>query len=370
MNDKRTMSVAGAGQNADKHVEKVAYSIPVVGRRFNVCANANYNAFPDLALSSDGKRLICAWRAGDHHKPARYSGIFVAVSDDRGATWSKPLALGESFDITSLLWNCPSLKVLDDGRIVLLADYSESGQLSENERPPHKIAMFVSDDDGESWKRSDDPPARGLCPDRLFVTSTGAWLLTTQQWKRFAGCQCLVVYVWRSEDHGKTWDGPFICGEQAEYHLCEASVVEPTPGTLVAYMRENSFLGYPVFKSISTDDGKTWTLCQTSIVGGHRPKAGVLQNGQVLITYRFAEGGRNPPANVYAYVEDMDSAVAENRLAQRGRTIPLVHDMHESPDTGYTGWVQFPDGQIIVVNYIRGSSEHAYVHGWSLHITQ
>jgi hypothetical protein len=360
----KLVSADGSKQNLDPNV---GYGFPV-GRTFEVCSNANYNAFPDLAITGNGKRLICAWRAGDHHKPTEYSGIFASCSDDRGATWRKPTMLAESFDVKSLLWNCPSLKVLDNGRIVLLVDYSESGELPENERPPHKIALFTGGDDGETWRRADDPPVRGFCPDRLFVTGAGTWLVAAQQYKKVADGQCLVVYVWRSENEGKTWDGPFVCGEDPEYLLCEASIIEPVPGTLVAYMRETSFLGYPVFKSISTDDGKNWTLCQTSLIGGHRPKAGLLASGRVLVTYRFAEGGRNNPANVFAYLEDVNSAVAENRLAQQGRTIPLFHDLHSHPDTGYTGWAQFSDGTIVLVNYIRGSHEKAYIHGCELNL--
>jgi sialidase-1 len=35
-------------------------------------------------------------------------------------------------------------------------------------------------------------------------------------------------------------------------------------------------------------------------------------------------------------------------------------------DTGYSGWVQFPDGEIYVVNYIVDDAPKGQIRGYSL----
>jgi sialidase-1 len=47
--------------------------------------------------------------------------------------------------------------------------------------------------------------------------------------------------------------------------------------------------------------------------------------------------------------------------------MPLDYDRNEKPDTGYTGWVQFEDGEIYVVNYIKDDASKAQIRGYSFY---
>ena len=49
--------------------------------------------------------------------------------------------------------------------------------------------------------------------------------------------------------------------------------------------------------------------------------------------------------------------------------MPLDYDRNAKPDTGYTGWVQFDDGEIYVVNYIKDDADKAYIRGYSFYPT-
>lgn len=48
----------------------------------------------------------------------------------------------------------------------------------------------------------------------------------------------------------------------------------------------------------------------------------------------------------------------------------MDYDRSKLADTGYSGWVQFPDGEIYVVNYIVDDwIDKAQIRGYSLHMT-
>ena len=48
------------------------------------------------------------------------------------------------------------------------------------------------------------------------------------------------------------------------------------------------------------------------------------------------------------------------------RVLPLDFDRHPESDTGYSGWVQFDDGEIYIVNYILDDAPKAQIRGISL----
>ena len=45
--------------------------------------------------------------------------------------------------------------------------------------------------------------------------------------------------------------------------------------------------------------------------------------------------------------------------------MPLDYDRSHFADTGYTGWVAFPDGEIYMVNYIVDDAPKAQIRGYS-----
>lgn len=46
--------------------------------------------------------------------------------------------------------------------------------------------------------------------------------------------------------------------------------------------------------------------------------------------------------------------------------MPLNYDRSPESDLGYTGWHQFEDGEIYIVDYIKNEEEKAYIIGCSL----
>ncbi|GAG25077.1 unnamed protein product, partial [marine sediment metagenome] len=152
--------------------------------------------------------------------------------------------------------------------------------------------------------------------------------------------------------------------------LCEGSVVELPGGELVCFLRENSGMGLDAFKSISTDGGMTWDgTYKIPIPGCHRPVAGMLQSGKVMITHRFMQGGKGWigwwTQNFFAALTDVESCLATTREEAHTRIMPLDFDRSPESDTGYSGWAQFPDGEIYVVTYILDDAPKAQIRGYA-----
>jgi hypothetical protein len=103
------------------------------------------------------------------------------------------------------------------------------------------------------------------------------------------------------------------------------------------------------------------------MLGCHRPVAGLLPDGRVLVTYRQTSRSRpNWAKNFAAYLEDQASARETEPVRQTGVVLVLDHDRHTAPDQGYSGWVALPDDRLFVVNYIRDTGPQAHIRGYSL----
>ncbi|HPT86166.1 MAG TPA: exo-alpha-sialidase, partial [Bacillota bacterium] len=54
-------------------------------------------------------------------------------------------------------------------------------------------------------------------------------------------------------------------------------------------------------------------------------------------------------------------ALATERHEQSARIFPIDYDRSTVSDLGYTGWVQFDDGEVYVVNYLVDDAPKAYI---------
>ena len=83
-----------------------------------------------------------------------------------------------------------------------------------------------------------------------------------------------------------------------------------------------------------------------------------------MVTYRYIPSGTQ---NLFAAFMSRETIEATERRPQRVRIMPLDYDRNPSPDIGYTGWAQFADGEIYVVNYIKDDADKAYIRGYSFY---
>ena len=331
-----------------------------------------YEAFPDVALTASGK-LVCVFAECTHHGDRSYTRIMVATSGDRGRTWSAKRPLSEPLNGDPAkgdpFWNCPRITALSDGRLAALVD-----RVGRDRNGEQSNWLWFSDDEGDCWDGPHLSPIEGHVPDRLIELKVGShagrWLWAAQT---PLGCDDTARWTercWLSDDQGKNWDGPYTIAQAPELLLCEGSVMELPDGELVCFMRENSGIGLDAFKSISLDGGVTWEgVYKMPIPACHRPVAGMLQSGRVMIAHRFMQGGRDWigwwTQNLFVALTDVESCLARKREEAHTRIMPVDFDRSSESDTGYSGWVQFPDGEIYMVNYLLDDAPKAYIRGYA-----
>ena len=328
-----------------------------------------YECFPCLTRTQSGK-LLLTYRESDSHVAAGYTHLIMRESLDDGASWSRRLVIAESYRQNGVLfkWNCPRIGQLADGRCWLLCDGFDQppGEDARDSERPALSYFWWSEDDGATWAGPQKTPISGIVPDKLVVTQAGTWLVAAHL--HDPGIGNLVQYVYRSTDAGAHWQQHVVCRQQG-LNPCEASLIQlPDDGLLVCYLRENSGKGLPGPKCLSRDDGQTWEgPYDTDMIGCHRPVAGFLPSGQIMVTHRHTcRGLRGSAKNFFAFREPVDSARATSLDQQGGIILPIDHDRWESPDQGYSGWVNLPDGRVFVVNYIRDDGPLAQIRGYWL----
>lgn len=325
-----------------------------------------HECFPSLCRTDTG-RIVLAYRESDEHVPSKYARLIVRYSDDGGDIWSERLVLvATSADepVEFVKYNCPKVQQLKDGRLLYLCDRFVSNPSKDKyERYlDSRIVFWFSDDKGQTWSEPFETSVGGVMPDEVVELDDGTWLLATQLPCRET--ESSVQYVTRSTDGGKTWGEPIVVAQRRGYDFCEASILKCTDGLLVCYMRENSFLGRPIYKCFSSDGGLTWSEPHETLMdGGHRPVSHLTRDGHVLITYRYYPGAGVGMQNTFAYVESQESARESERSKQRGVILPIDHDSHERPDSGYTGWVELEAGHFLAVNYARCEAPMAQIRG-------
>ena len=106
--------------------------------------------------------------------------------------------------------------------------------------------------------------------------------------------------------------------------------------------------------------------------GMHRPFAGHLSDGRILLSYREflsplnTESFQGTSANLKMciFTEDMlkEAEFFETHLIDR--------DNAKLPDQGYSAWAQLDDGSIIMANYIVDDAPKAYIRGYRMNLEE
>jgi len=337
--------------------------------KFSVCRDAkNYLAWPDVAFAQDG-RLVCAFNEMTSHGDYAFCRVVYCFSFDRGRTWTerKQLTKPTNGTVDPFFYSVVRMTLLKDGRLCLVLSKAPSS-LKEEEDNLASIVMYLSSDNGETWTER-ELPVPGIVPDRVMELESGRWLLASH-WQTSVG---LAQFLHYSDDQGLTWHGPIKMAEREGFNLCEASMVNLGDNRIVAFLRENSSDGRDCMKTVSLDGGMTWSdFCAFPLPACHRPTAGKLLDGRLFITYRFAQYGKGWKGfwtqNFLGGFTDVESALADKRSEASTRIIPIDFDRSHLSDLGYSGWVQYPDGEIVIVNYIVDDAiDKGQIRAYSLH---
>lgn len=331
--------------------------------KFRVSNDENiYEAWPDIVQTDSGK-LIAIFTECLHHTDRGKSRIVISESTDRGRTWSEKKPFTE-IGVKTNFFNCARISKLNDGTLAVICD-----KVIGDEHSGAEIYIWFGDKEGTHWKEPLILPFCAIVPDKLLQLKSGRLIVCAHFGNK--NSRMVEQYLWYSDDLGKTWSDKIIVAADARYNLCEASVLECNDGTLVAFMRENSNRCYDCFKAISYDSGETWQgVFEIPIPCCHRPVAGFLKDGRVLMTYRMCQAGTCWTQNTFMAFFTEEDAKKILRNEQGTRLAPLDYDRNVYPDTGYTGWTQFDDGEVYIINYIKDDAQKAQIRGYSVNVDE
>ncbi len=325
--------------------------------------DAVYESWPDLVLTAGGK-LICIFTESVHHRDRSRTRLVLRESLDRGRTWSDKIPFTPETNGMPF-WDCARIVRLPDDRLAVTCNL-----MSVHGETAGDIRLWLSDPEGVKWEGPLETPGRGIVPDKLIVLSSGRWLLSAHQ--PHPAHDFLFQQLWYSDNEGRTWSDSVTVADKEGLQLCEASIMQLSDGSLVAFLRENSGEGMDGWKVMSKDEGRTWSEpVRVPLPGCHRPTVGRLSSGSILVTYRFSQGGRGWlgkwTQNFFAALTDEESCLADKRNGQWSRILPIDYDRSPESDLGYSGWVQFPDGEIYIVQYIVDDAPKGHIRGYSLY---
>ncbi len=322
-----------------------------------------YECFPDITKTKSGK-LICVFRESNHHADLNNSRLVLTESLDNGKTWSSKKGLTEKRD-AAYAYNCPRISCMDDGELIVICD-KLNRTIKEDSLVDCEQHIFRSHDDGKTWSGPEILPFAGIVPDKYLVLSNGRHIFGIH--RRNSETKRLTQYAYYSDDRGKNWTEVVIASDEC-FELCEVSIIEAEPSILIAFMRENSGLGYSCKKAISHDFGTTWEgIYDTNIDCCHRPVVNRCANGMYLMTYRYMQGGKgwfgSWTQNLFGAFFDHNSLLATTRKEHGIRVFPIAYDRSLKSDMGYSGWVELEDGRFYVVNYLLDDAPLAQIRGY------
>lgn len=328
-----------------------------------------YEAWPDITLTKSGK-LLTVFAQCATHLDRSYTQIMLCESSDRGRSWSPKRTVTHATTSEEMFFNCPRIVTMKDDRICMIVDKNLHGMKAET-TPQSEVVLYFSDNDGDTWGKQISTPVRGIVPDQLLELENGRWIISTHYLVPESGN--LEQFLWYSDDRGTSWSKRITVAKHPEYNLCEASLLPVGDNKIVAFIRENSGMGYDCMKTISEDNGETWSeVINFPLPACHRPVAGLLNDGNIFITYRFMQGGKgwlgSWTQNLFGAFTDQESALALKRNDARTRIIPIDYDRSSKSDLGYSGHIQFPDGEIYIVNYLMDDAKKAQIRGYSFHL--
>ncbi|MBI2298452.1 MAG: exo-alpha-sialidase [Armatimonadetes bacterium] len=304
-----------------------------------LCSNAGaggYQAFPDVCRCANGD-LVCVFYAGYDHislpRPDLPRGARVCSvrSTDDGRTW------GPATVVADTPWDDrdPSVTCLRNGNLICnwFTYYAGGDARPENTSRYKELWTCASTDHGQTWTE----------PHLVPSTANAHWGTSSPMIELRDGTLLWPIYreyteplrCWsaclRSTDHGETWSDPIFVDEGNDDND-EPAFIERPDGSVLCPMRSNP--GDSMWRSVSTDQGRSWSRSEKVGFPGHAPY--LLYADRVLLL-----GHRLPGTSLHWSLDDGETWSAGLQL--------------DECIGAYPSMVRLRDGTVLFVYYQEGT---------------
>lgn len=225
------------------------------------------------SIEITGNRIWTAWFSGGGREPDAGNYGIVAISDNRGISWTDPYLI--------IRHSNPDVRIMDTqlwkdplGRLWIMWVQNTGAKGFDGLWGTWAIYTENPQDPDPNWT-SPKRLCNGLTRNKPIVLYSGEWLLPSYDWIEFRS----TVYI--SDDNGERWHfqgGPVNEPVRNFYeHMC----VQMNDSTIKMMQRD-------IKESSSNDNGKTWTELQhvsEFTAANSRLYFGKLKSGNLILIF-------------------------------------------------------------------------------------
>lgn len=258
--------------------------------------------FPSLIMNEKGDLLV-SFAIGEAFE-AENLNTWFSRSVDGGLSWTTPELLVS--DTPEQVSQFARLSYFGNGETVaiinrcLRKDHTGEGLANPQNMGfvPTTILSMTSNDFGQHWTplREIVPPIEGPCFEMCSAavkTASGKWIWPTSTWRNWEGIEPngmkMVAFV--SEDAGATWPVYWNVMDRHTEKIIfwESKIVELKAGLLISLAwtyDETNGKDLPVHYAYSLNDGKNWSLPESSPLIGQTVSMLAIDEQRILVVYR------------------------------------------------------------------------------------
>ncbi len=308
-----------------------------------------HRAWPALEMAANGDLLVAYAESDDHHR-TNDGALMLARSIDGGRTWPfrKAVAAEPGWDV----YTNHGMTRLSEGKLLL--------HVVRGRRDPASNGFYArgsftqSSDDGRFWERAGpelDYPfvcrsGHAFSYGRVAELSDGRLMVPFYGVPKDVGDRhCRVLAVAFSGDGGFSWPDYAIIHEDrsAVVGPSEADLLQLGDGRFLIVVRAN--VPGLLYRSYSTDEGRTWSGIQPTDMPGNCPALIALASGEILCVYRDVTLGQ--PGMSCAASRDLGESWTPLGHLYRGK----------NRDCAYPSMVNVGEGEILCVYYTARDAE-------------